>query len=147
MDYSFEANMDAAEPFVEEIMRYVLDNGLKAHRLLNVNIPNLPNDEIKGIRICRQSHGSWEEEFQTGIDPRGEKYYWLTGKFIAKDAGDDTDLWALNNGYVSVVPSKHDLTDEAAMNHLKDLEILMVMWEGKKDSSPVDKQNGDIEHC
>lgn len=123
MNYSFDADMNAAESYIEMIIAYVLEKGLSDSRLLNVNIPNLPASEIKGIRICRQSQGRWEEEFQVGTDPRGERYYWLTGKFVAEDEGTDSDLWALRNGYISIVPSKYDLTDHKAIGHLKGLEI------------------------
>jgi 5'-nucleotidase len=123
MNYSFDADMNAAESYIEMIIAYVLEKGLSDSRLLNVNIPNLPADEIKGIRICRQSPGRWEEEFQIGTDPRGERYYWLTGKFVAEDEGTDSDLWALRNGYISIVPSKYDLTDHNAIGHLKGLEM------------------------
>jgi 5'-nucleotidase len=55
-------------------------------------------------------------------DPRGQKYYWLTGKFVNMDTGEDTDLWALENGYISVVPSMHDLTNYKAIPLLKEVE-------------------------
>ena len=80
-----------------------------------MNIPKLEASEIKGIKICRQSSGVWVEEFQEGIDPRNVKYYWLTGKFVANEDSHDTDLWALANGYVSVVPSGHDLSVHKAI--------------------------------
>ncbi|MBX2816096.1 MAG: 5'/3'-nucleotidase SurE, partial [Saprospiraceae bacterium] len=77
--------------------------------LLNVNIP--AKLDIQGIRICRQAEARWVEEFQEGTDPRGEKYYWLTGRFENHDEEEtDTDVYALGQGYISVVPSKHDLT-------------------------------------
>ncbi len=121
LNYSFEADMDAALPYVREIMDFVLRHGLKGCRLLNVNIPDMDGGSIKGIKVCRQSHGSWVEEFQQGIDPRGEPYYWLTGRFVARDASEDTDIWALKNGFISVVPSRYDLTDDEAIPHLKHL--------------------------
>lgn len=121
LNYSFEADMDPALPYVKEIMAHVLTHGLKGCRLLNVNIPDVDGGEIRGIKVCRQSHGSWVEEFQPGLDPRGEQYYWLTGRFVARDAHEDTDIWALKNGYISVVPSKYDLTDEIAIPHLQNL--------------------------
>jgi 5'-nucleotidase len=75
-----------------------------------VNIPNNSVSDYKGIRICRQAVAKWVEEFTERIDPRGRKYYWLTGKFVNYDRGDDTDEWALANGHASVVPVQFDLT-------------------------------------
>src|SRR5690606_12256320 len=91
-------------------------------KLLNVNFPNLPEGEIKGVKICRQADACWVEEFVEATDPRGEKYYWLTGKFENGDPGEDTDVFALENGYVSVVPSGHDLTKYEAIAPLKPIE-------------------------
>ena len=87
---------------------------------MNVNIPNLKLDEIKGMKICRQARGKWVDEFSETLDPRGVPYYWLTGEFknLEKDAT-DTDLWALKNGYVSIVPSSFDLTQHDILDDIK----------------------------
>ncbi|HRI01174.1 MAG TPA: 5'/3'-nucleotidase SurE [Saprospiraceae bacterium] len=122
LDYSFTADFTAATLIAHKIARFVLQN--RVHNLYNVNIPKLPLEEIKGIKICRQGQATWVEEFQEGTDPRGQKYYWLTGKFENKDAGKDSDLYALENGYVSVVPSDHDLTSYQVMEKLTGMEIL-----------------------
>ena len=122
LDYSFDADFTAAAHYARIIASYALENGLNDCSLLNVNIPKLPLDEIKGLRVCRQAEGQWVEEFVESIDPRGEKYYWLAGKFINKDPKNDTDLWALENGYLSVVPSGHDLTRHEAIATNKNLE-------------------------
>jgi len=78
--------------------------------ILNVNIPDLKENDIKGIKICRQAKANWTEEFDKRKTPQGKDYYWLTGEFINYDKGEDTDEWALKNGYVSVVPVQFDLT-------------------------------------
>ena len=122
LDLSFEADFEASKHYVKKIMTYVLKNGLGEGKLLNVNIPNLPKSQIKGLKVCRQGDGSWLEEFRESQDPRGEKYYWLTGKFVINENADDSDIWALNNGYVSVVPSYHDLTHHESISTLKGLE-------------------------
>lgn len=110
LDYSFEADFRASVHYAKLIISYVLENGLSDCSLLNVNIPRMPLDQIKGVRVCRQAEGRWVEEFSEGLDPRKQRYFWLTGNFIVDDDGDDTDIYALTNGYVSVVPSWHDLT-------------------------------------
>ncbi|MDF1697457.1 MAG: 5'/3'-nucleotidase SurE [Saprospiraceae bacterium] len=122
LDYNFDADFTAATSIAETIVEQVLVNGLPPCKLLNVNIPSLPATEIKGMRVCRQGNGSWIEDFQEGLDPRGEKYYWLTGRFVNKDHGEDTDIWALANGYVSIVPTGFDLTVHGAIPSLKYLQ-------------------------
>ena len=126
LDYNFNADFTGSKKVVTELIDKVLSDGLPPCKLLNVNIPALPISEIKGIKVCRQGKGNWVEDFQEGLDPRGEKYYWLTGKFINVDKGDDTDIWALSNGYVSVVPTGHDLTVHDAIGDLKYLQELSI---------------------
>jgi 5'-nucleotidase len=122
LDFSFEANFEPALPWVEKIIRYTLEQPFESGRLLNVNIPNLPAEQLLGLRICRQADARWVEKFVEGRDPSGRPYYWLTGEFVNRDPGEDTDVWALENGYISVVPSMHDLTNYAALDGMKALE-------------------------
>jgi 5'-nucleotidase len=122
LDYSFEADFTASREFVRSIIEKILLNGMQDTKLLNVNIPKLPFEKIKGIKVCRQSNGRWEEEFLQAKDPRGQPYYWLTGKFVYEDNGNDSDMEALQEGYISIVPSKHDLTQYEALKSLKFLE-------------------------
>jgi 5'-nucleotidase len=110
LDYSWNANFEAAKPYVKSIVENVLKEGLPKDVVLNVNITNLLKQELKGIKICRQARANWEEEFDKRTNPQGRIYYWLTGKFVNLDHGEDTDEWALQNGYVSVVPVQFDLT-------------------------------------
>lgn len=110
LDYNWDANFEACKSFVKNITLSVLKNKLPEGVVLNVNIPNLKKEEIKGVKVCRQAHGNWVEDFDKRVSPQGEDYYWLTGKFVNLDKGEDTDLWALKNGFVSVVPVQFDLT-------------------------------------
>ncbi|RLD17987.1 MAG: 5'/3'-nucleotidase SurE [Bacteroidetes bacterium] len=119
LDFSYTADFAPSQPYIKTLMKFVLNGGMQKGHLFNVNIPKLPLEEIRGIKVCRQAHGRWIEEFVEGTDPRGEKYYWLTGKFEVNDQGSDHDIWALENGYVSVVPSIHDLTNHAELDHLR----------------------------
>ena len=68
------------------------------------------NENIKGIKICRQAKANWVEKFDKRKNPQGKDYYWLSGKFVNLDDGEDTDEWALEHGYISIVPSQFDLT-------------------------------------
>ena len=90
---------------------------------MNVNIPKLPEKEIKGIRVCRQAKAHWEENFDKRTNPLGRDYYWLTGEFVNEDQGEDTDEWALANGYVSVVPVQFDLTAHHAITNINSWEL------------------------
>ena len=92
---------------------------LPKHTLFNVNIPDVDAKDYKGIRITRQANAKWVEEFDERRDPHGKKYYWLTGEFKNQDAGNDTDVWALENGYTSLVPVQFDLTDYRLMKKLE----------------------------
>jgi len=125
LDYSFDADFDASSDWISQIIGHVLRKGIHSSKLLNVNIPRLGRKEIKGIRVCRQAEGNWVEEFKEGKDPRNETYYWLTGQFVCQDDGEDTDLFALSSGYISVVPSGHDLTIHHAIVENKDFENLL----------------------
>jgi 5'-nucleotidase len=87
---------------------------------LNVNVPAIKKNEIKGIKVCRQSKGNWREEFEKRKDPMGKTYYWLTGIFQNHEPDAiDTDEWALANNFVSVVPVTVDMTAHAFINELK----------------------------
>ena len=76
-------------------------------------------DKIKGVKICRQAKSYWNEKFDKRVSPLGKNYYWLTGNFVNLDEGQDTDHWALENDYISVVPIQFDLTAHSYLNNLK----------------------------
>ena len=121
LDFSFEADFEHCKPFIKSICKIMLDNTLKT-KLLNVNIPKLPLSEIKGMKVCRQAHARWVEEFQENKDPFGRPYYWLTGKFVnLEEEAIDTDIWALNNGFVSIVPSFYDMTHYEGLEEVRNL--------------------------
>lgn len=114
-NYAMDADFSAAQKYVKIISENVLKHKLPLGTLLNVNIPSIPEQHIKGIKICRQAIAKWQEEFDEREDPNRRKYYWLTGKFDNCDKGEDTDEWALANGFVSVVPVQFDFTAHHAI--------------------------------
>jgi len=126
-DYSLDADMEPSAHFAKIIASNILKSGMPQDTLLNVNLPSLPLEKIKGIKICRQAIAKWQEEFDERTDPNKRTYYWLTGKFINNDRGNDTDEWALANGYVSVVPVQFDFTAHHAIQYLNQLN-----WNSKK---------------
>jgi len=107
-DHSLEADFSLFEPFVLQITREALKNGLPHATCLNVNAPI---GEIAGIKVARQCDGRWTKEYAKRTDPRGGSYFWLTGNFENHEPeSEDTDEWALDHGYISIVPTKIDLT-------------------------------------
>ena len=126
LNYSFEADFGPSKMIVRKIVKTILEKPIQSTKLLNVNIPDLTLDKIKGVKVCRQADGRWVEEFQEGEDPRGQKYYWLTGRFIIEDVKEGTDIHALDRNYVSVVPSGHDLTIYPAIDNNKHLENIRL---------------------
>lgn len=111
LNYNYEADFSAARHYATRIVEDVLKQKKDKHFLLNVNIPSAPLELIKGIKVCRQAYAKYEEAFKERKDPHGKKYYWLTGEFVNFDKGKDTDVWALANNYISVVPVQFDLTN------------------------------------
>lgn len=141
LDYRPDADFSVCQPYVRQLISHVLANGMAAGNLYNVNIPNLPAGQIRGIKVCRQAEARWVEEYVKGEDPRGRPYYWLTGKFVNNDPAEDADANALAAGYVSLVPSQHDLTNYAALEKLKALEAeLQPAGQAKNTSIPGQKQ-------
>jgi 5'-nucleotidase len=119
LDYSIEADFSGARSYARMIVQKMLQNPIDKHCILNVNIPAVKEELIKGIKICRQAYAKYEEDFIERLDPTGRKYFWLTGKFVNFDKGKDTDVWALKNNYVSVVPVQFDLTNYVLKTQLE----------------------------
>ena len=123
LDYNWNADFEQIKPFIKKIALQVLQNGLTEGTVLNVNFPKLKTEEIKGIKICRQSKAIWEEKFDKRITPTGREYYWLSGEFVNLDKGEDTDEWALAHNYISVVPVQFDLTAHHTMAQLNTWDL------------------------
>jgi len=123
LNYKWSANFEACKKYVKTITEAVLKYGLKKGVVLNVNIPNLKENDIKGIKICRQANANWVEQFDKRKNPQGKDYYWLAGEFVIMDKGEDTDEWALANNYISVVPIQFDLTAHHAIQTLNSWDL------------------------
>ncbi len=118
LDFRWSADFSPLKPFIKKIVNNALAHKIPSDVVLNVNFPLLPQDEIKGIKICRQAKAHWVEKFDKRQSPMGRDYYWLTGEFINEDLGDDTDEAALDKGYISIVPTQFDLTAHHAIQQL-----------------------------
>lgn len=120
LDHSPKADFTPYVGHVKTIIEKVLKNGLRKGTCLNVNIPKVPADDIKGFRVCRQARGYWIEEFERRTDPNHREYYWLTGDFFNEEPdARDTDEWALKQQYISLVPVQTDMTCYKSMDKLK----------------------------
>lgn len=115
MDHGIDASFTHVRPVIREVTAHVLKHGVAPGTCLNVNVPTEERGPIKGLRTCRQAKANWEDDFETRTDPTGKEYYWLRGQFKNHDTGTDTDVWAVENGYVSVVPVQFDMTAHAAL--------------------------------
>mgnify|MGYP000874622441 FL=1 len=118
MDHSIEARFQHVRPIIRGVVANVLEKGLARGTCLNVNIPRESDGPLKGVRVCRQAWGFWEDDFEARKDPMGKDYYWLKGRFKDLDHGEDTDVWAVHNGYASVVPVQFDMTAHHAIAEL-----------------------------
>lgn len=109
-DHDEAADLTTARHWAEKAIALYLENPRGV--CWNVNIPNIPLEQVKGCRFCRQTRGVWREDFVKREDPRGRSYYWMSGRFYnAEPEATDSDEWGLANGYVTIVPVKMDLTD------------------------------------
>ena len=116
-DFTPGADFAKAKIIAAKVFQSVLDNGLPMYTCLNVNVPK---GKPKGIKICRQTHGKWVEEFEKRIDPHGREYHWLAGYFqsFEEDAA-ETDVHALKNNFASIVPVTVDMTNYKTLEELK----------------------------
>ncbi|MFI3303905.1 MAG: 5'/3'-nucleotidase SurE [Rikenellaceae bacterium] len=111
-----DSDLTASKYYAEKIIERVISAAPQCPYCLNVNIPDLPLSEIKGVKTARQNRGYWVEEFFGRRDPRDREYFWLSGAFINHEPeANDTDIAALNSGYVAVVPVQVDMTNYAQM--------------------------------
>ena len=121
-DHDLDADFEGAVKYGSQIVASVLAGETPQNLCLNVNVPNIPCEEIKGVRVSRQTRGYWREEFYKRTDPHGRDYFWLTGAFSnAEPHAEESDEWALANGYVAVVPIQVDLTAYSQIEQLKSI--------------------------
>jgi 5'-nucleotidase len=113
LDFSYAAKFSA------RLALLVGEKGLPPRTLLNVNVPALPEQEIKGILITKQGISTWEDRFDVRRDPANREYFWLTGSMNVIDTEPDSDQIAINNGYISVTPVHYDLTDKKLFEQMK----------------------------
>jgi 5'-nucleotidase len=110
-NHSRKADFSACKKYIRMVMQMLMQEPLPQGICLNVNIPDVKADEIRGMKICRHAKGSWKEEFEKRKDPMNKTYYWLTGTYVNHEPdATDTDEWAVANNYVSIAPVSIDMT-------------------------------------
>jgi 5'-nucleotidase len=120
LDYSPNANFAPAQAIGSDLIKKTLKFGLAKGICLNVNFPAIPSSEIRCVKFCRQTNGTWNENYDMRLDPYNRKYFWLSGSLVNNEPhATDTDEWALTNGYVAVVPIQPDMTGYAELERLK----------------------------
>lgn len=122
-NYAHDANFLQYEPFIDRIIEHVLNEGMPKHTCFNVNIPNLDFKTIRGMRFCTQAHAFWADRFDRRVDQFGRTYFWLTGEFGELNPKEESDLHAMVNGFISIVPTQFDLTNYSAYEKYKALKL------------------------
>lgn len=118
-----EPDFTYAAKFAARLVLLVAKHGLPEGTLLNVNVPAVPEHEIKGIMLTKQGKSTWDDTFDVRRDPANREYFWLTGKMNVTDTELDADQVAIRNNYVSVTPIHYDLTDRAMLERMKQWRI------------------------
>ncbi|MEW5987383.1 MAG: 5'/3'-nucleotidase SurE [Chloroflexota bacterium] len=114
-----DIDYDPAAQMAQRVIQAVIQRGLPAGHLLNVNVPYIPADQIKGMLVTRQGMRVYQDRLDERLDPRGRPYYWIGGDAPTGVAEEGTDVGALAKGYVSITPLQLDLTAYGAMPGLK----------------------------
>lgn len=122
-DFNADADFSGTQSIARKLIPRALSNHFPDHVCLNVNVPKLNESELKGMKICRQAHAFWEDRFDKRLDQFGKPYYWLTGEFTNQDLSEDTDLYALENGFASIVPTQFDMTAYKSIEEFKKWEL------------------------
>ncbi|MDP4175119.1 MAG: 5'/3'-nucleotidase SurE [Bacteroidota bacterium] len=124
-------NFDFAGKVAQKICKLVVkkEEDLPKGTLLNVNIPDVPIEEIKGFLLTKQGKSKWDDLYEERKDPQGRNYYWLKGDLVEVDRELDTDQAAVRNKYVSVTPIHFDLTDYVTYEKMKNWKIEKLLYE------------------
>ena len=115
--------VEVGAAFTHRLVEQVVERGLAPDILLNVNVPNIPHDEIRGVQITRLGKRTYMDELVSRVDPRGNAYYWLGGTHIEDRLDEGTDVAAVKDGYVSITPIHLDLTDHKLISKLQGWDL------------------------
>jgi len=122
-NFDGDADFSASMKVVEQVVLKALEQKIPKGVCLNVNVPDVSLDEFKGIKICRQAHAFWEDRFDKRLDQFDNPYYWLTGEFLEQDKSQDSDLYWIEKGYATIVPTQFDMTAYKAIQELENWNL------------------------
>ncbi len=115
--------VDVGAQFVSRLVEQITEHGIDPDVLLNVNLPNLPHDEIKGVQVTTLGKRIYEDQLIKREDPRGKTYYWIGGSIIRSEGDKGTDVAAVADGYVSVTPIHMDMTNHRLLETLRGWDL------------------------
>lgn len=138
--YNEEMDFKLAASFTRRVIQTVWERGINRTTLLNINIPCLPKDQIKGVRITSLGVRNYDNLFEERKDPRGNAYYWLGGGVIEEEQQPESDVTAVQEGFISITPIRLDLTDYELINTFKTMYCdYLSGWGAENDhSKPAD---------
>jgi 5'-nucleotidase len=116
------SDIRGAAAIAKDMVSHIIKKKLPKGTLLNINIPLIPKDKIKGVKITKQYSGDFDESFDKRTDPRGGVYYWLAGTGWPEVGVVGTDMHALKDGYISITPLRYDLTDNDYLGEIETWE-------------------------
>lgn len=122
LEIAREHHFATAAKVAREVAKKVLEYGLPAATLLNINVPDLPWDELAGFRITRQGKRSYSDVVKENVDPRGRHYYWIGGEVLPGENIEGSDATLVRDGFVSITPIQLDLTNYRALELLENWE-------------------------
>lgn len=117
--YRHSPDFSGAMHFIKQFAPYVAEQGLPKGTLLNVNVPALPPEKIKGMVYTRQGNSYWDDTFERRLDPQERPYYWLRGTYHLVDTHEEADDVALANDKITVSPLHYDLTNHIFLDHMR----------------------------
>jgi 5'/3'-nucleotidase len=116
-EFSFAAKI------AKKLALEIAGKDLPVGTLLNVNVPDVPEEQISGIHLTKQGKSKWDDIYEQRTDPYGRNYYWLTGNLLEVDTEIETDQAAIKNNYISITPIHFDLTDYETYERMKKWKI------------------------
>ncbi len=123
LSYAAEQDYSVAAKYARKICEKTLEHGLPHGTMLSINVPTVPESDVKGIKIVRQADSFYDEEIEKRIDPRDLTYYWIGGHNVMLGNDQDNDMVAIKNNYVTITPIKTQSTDEKMMTKLKGWDL------------------------
>lgn len=130
---SFDSqDYSAAADFTAHLACTVLRKGLPAGTLLNVNVPALPREQIKGVKVTKMGRRLYRDQWDRRVDPRGREYYWLAGELAEVSNEEESDVAVTAAGYISVTPVQLDLTRYDQLRRIADWPLPLEQGESQK---------------